>query len=124
MTTLAPTAPQRTLLSESQLCCWREGGYLILPRFFPQEQIAEAAAEADELLVRHRPIVSTSNLRCRYQPIVASGEQEFECFDPVIDLSLTCHRLALDPPFSGGRRSFTGKKRACSRISSFTNCRG
>ncbi len=97
MKTLAPTAPQRALLSESQLRCWREGGYLILSRFFPQEQIAEAAAEADKLLVRHQAIVSTNNLRCRYQPIVATGEQEFECFDPVIDLSLTCHRLALDP---------------------------
>jgi 2-aminoethylphosphonate dioxygenase len=28
---------------------------------------------------------------------VVTGESLFECFDPVIDLSLGCHRLALDP---------------------------
>ena len=47
--------------------------------------------------MRHQALISTNNLRCRYQPIVTTGAQQFECFDPVIDLSLTCHRLALDP---------------------------
>jgi hypothetical protein len=83
-------------LSEAQLQAWRKDGFLVLPGFFHREQIAEAGAEADVLLERHKGIVSTNNLRCRYQPIVATGEQLFECFDPVIDLSLTCHRLALD----------------------------
>ncbi len=96
MQTLTRNAPHAESLDEAQLRCWRENGYLILRNFFPREQIAEAAAEADELLVRHKGLISTQNLRCRYQPIVATGEQLFECFDPVIDLSLACHRLALD----------------------------
>jgi ectoine hydroxylase-related dioxygenase (phytanoyl-CoA dioxygenase family) len=96
MTTLNRVQIAGSALSELQLRQWRENGYLILPRFFPREQIVAAAQEADDLLIRHRNIVSTNNLRCRYQPIVATGVSEFECFDPVIDLSLHCHQLALD----------------------------
>jgi 2-aminoethylphosphonate dioxygenase len=101
MMTTTKTASQRGALSAGQLQCWREQGYLILPRFFPVEQIAEAAAEADELLVRHRALINANNLRTRFQPIMATGEQQFECFDPVIDLSLSCHGLALDSRLLG-----------------------
>src|SRR5262249_52238718 len=90
-------APSRAVLSVEQLRAWRDEGFLVLRGFFPLEDIAEAAVEADELLVRHRAIIDVNNLRTRFQPNVFTGEERFECFDPVIDLSLACHRLALDP---------------------------
>src|SRR5271163_222960 len=84
-------------LDDEQLQAWRKDGYLVLHRFFPTDQIKEAAAEAAELLVRHHALISTNNLRTRFMANVVTGKEEFECFDPVIDLSLACHRLALNP---------------------------
>ena len=94
MTTLIDVAT-RSLRSE-QLQSWREDGFLVLRGFFPAGEIAEAGAEADALLERHRSLIDAHNLRCRFQPNVRTGVCEFECFDPVIDLSLACHRLAED----------------------------
>src|SRR5262249_18553050 len=82
---------------KDQLRAWQEDGFLVLPDFFPPDQIAEAAAEAAELLSRHQALIDVHNLRCRFQPNVFTGACQFECFDPVIDLSLACHRLALAP---------------------------
>jgi 2-aminoethylphosphonate dioxygenase len=87
----------RTALNENQLQAWHEDGVLILRAFFPVGQIAEAAAEADQLLDRHHALISPQNLRTRYLPNVVTDECQFECFDPVIDLSLALHRLAVDP---------------------------
>jgi hypothetical protein len=84
-------------LNENQLLAWRNDGFLILPHFFPVSQIAAAAAEADVLPERHRTLIDVHNLRTRFLPNVVKGGEQFECFDPVIDLSLECHRLALDP---------------------------
>jgi 2-aminoethylphosphonate dioxygenase len=95
MTTLAPS-PARAGLSGEQLESWAKGGVLILRRFFPVEQIIAAAEETQELLTRHARVISANNLRTRFLANVVTGTDEFECFDPVIDLSLQCHRLALD----------------------------
>lgn len=84
-------------LSEQQVRGWHDDGFLVLPGFFAAEEVQRAAAEAEELLTRHRSLIDTRNLRCRFLPNVATGECEFECFDPVIDLSLACHQLALAP---------------------------
>jgi hypothetical protein len=97
MTTLTESAPTRTLLSEEQIRSWHEDGFLILPGFFLALQIAQAAREAEEVLDRHRALIDTRNLRCRFQNNVLTDECQFECFDPVIDLSLACHQLALEP---------------------------
>jgi hypothetical protein len=90
------TAAEDCALSAGQIRGWRDDGLLVLPGFFPPEPIAEADAEAYELLERHRELIDVNNLRCRFLTNVVSGACEFECFDPVIDLSLACHRLALD----------------------------
>jgi hypothetical protein len=95
MTSLTDQAPPSVLSSE-QLQAWRENGFLVLPGFFPADEIAEAGVEADRLLSRYRSLIDVRNLRCRFQPNVRTGVCEFECFDPVIDLSLACHRLAED----------------------------
>src|SRR5215831_7538268 len=95
MTTLTDI-PSGAVLSVEQLRAWRDDGYLVLRGFFPREDIAEAAAEADELLVRHRTLIDVHNLRCRFQPNVHTGACEFETFDPIIDLGPVCRRIALD----------------------------
>jgi ectoine hydroxylase-related dioxygenase (phytanoyl-CoA dioxygenase family) len=97
VTALLDTGPRLAGLTADQLRGWREDGLVILRGFFPASVIEAAAAEAAELLVRHRSLIDTRNLRTRFMPNVVRGGEEFECFDPVIDLSLWCHRLALDP---------------------------
>jgi 2-aminoethylphosphonate dioxygenase len=95
MTTL--TAAAGAVLSDAQLRGWHDDGFLVLPGFFNSDDIAAAGVEADELLVRHRALIDVHNLRCRFMTNVVTGSCDFECFDPVIDLSLVCHHLALAP---------------------------
>jgi hypothetical protein len=96
--TTATLSPNQKVssLDPSHLPDWRDKGYIVLPSFFKPREIEAAAREAEDLLIRHRSLIDVKNLRCRFQPNVVTGACEFECFDPVIDLSLTCHRLALD----------------------------
>jgi ectoine hydroxylase-related dioxygenase (phytanoyl-CoA dioxygenase family) len=88
--------PPRTILSVEQLSDWHVNGFLILRSFFSPEWIAEARVEAEALLER-RDLISTANIRCRWQPNVETGACEFETFDPVIDIGPVCRRLALAP---------------------------
>ena len=82
--------------SHRQREAYDRDGYVILRGLFDPEEMREADAEAQALLTR-TDLISTRNLRCRWQPIVETGECRFETFDPVIDLSPVCRRLALDP---------------------------
>src|SRR5690349_5444066 len=74
---------------------YHEQGYLILRHFFPPALIAEAADEAEALLERH-DLIAVENLRCRFQTNVHTGACTFETFDPIIDLSPVCARIAGD----------------------------
>jgi hypothetical protein len=74
---------------------YEEQGFLILRGLFTPEQIARLAAEAEALL-RRSDLISTRNLRCRWQPNVVTGKCQFETFDPVIDISPGCCELAHD----------------------------
>ena len=49
------------------------------------------------------------NLRCRWQNNVFTGECTFETFDPVIDLSPACERLARAPPAARPARDLYGE---------------
>ena len=89
-------APPGAVQSVEQLRAWREDGFLVLRGLFPFEDIAEAGAEADELLVRYHALIDVHNLRCRWQPNVHTGDCAFETFDPVIDLGPVCRRIAFD----------------------------
>jgi ectoine hydroxylase-related dioxygenase (phytanoyl-CoA dioxygenase family) len=84
------------VLSDEQLRQYQADGFLILRQVFSSAEIAEAEAEANELLTR-KELIDTNNIRCRWQNHVVSGECMFECFDPVIDIGPTCSRLAHDP---------------------------
>lgn len=72
-------------------------GFVILRRVFDPRQVAEVDTEACRLLDSERERMDPLNLRCRFQPHVETGEQVFETFDPVIDLSPNCFRLATSP---------------------------
>jgi ectoine hydroxylase-related dioxygenase (phytanoyl-CoA dioxygenase family) len=75
---------------------YAEQGYLVVRGLFAKLETAEFAAEADRLLGLHE-LIDPNNLRCRWQPDVQTGECLFEAFDPVLDLSPMCARLAHDP---------------------------
>jgi ectoine hydroxylase-related dioxygenase (phytanoyl-CoA dioxygenase family) len=83
------------VLTEEQRAAYEEDGYLVLRGFFPPGLMEEAVCEADALLHRHRDLIAVENLRCRWQPNVNTGACEFETFDPIIDLSPVCRRIAL-----------------------------
>jgi hypothetical protein len=83
-------------ISVAERAAYLEYGHLTLPGFFPPTLMAEAAAEAEELLQR-KDLIAVENLRCRWQTNVETGACEFETFDPVIDLVPVCRRLALHP---------------------------
>lgn len=83
-------------LTAEQLQCYERDGFLIVRDVFATDEIAAAAAEAEDLLAR-RELIHTDNLRCRWQNHIETGECLFECFDPVIDIGPTCARLARDP---------------------------
>jgi 2-aminoethylphosphonate dioxygenase len=74
---------------------WDEQGFLVLRGLFAPPDIEHAAGEA-ETLRRRNDLISTRNLRCRFQTNVVSGECQFETFDPVVDIGPACRGLALD----------------------------
>jgi hypothetical protein len=77
-------------------------GFTVVRGLFGTAEIEHAAAEADALLERCRPLMSVRNIRCRWQPNVSTGAScEFETFDPIIDLSNACRLLACDPRLLG-----------------------
>ena len=82
-------------LHSDQIERYHAQGYLHVPRVFDWVTACELADAAQELSER-RDLIDIANLRCRWQHDVASGECLFDCFDPVIDLSPTCRRVAED----------------------------
>ena len=82
-------------LSPSPRHAYDEQGFVILRGLFRPEEVARAAAEAEGLLGR-RDLISTRNLRCRFQTNVQTGECQFETFDPVADIAPVCGGLAAD----------------------------
>jgi hypothetical protein len=75
---------------------YEEQGYLVVPRLFSPGEMREVAAEAEGLL-RRTELIHADNLRCRWQNHAVTGECLFETFDPVIDISPVCARVARDP---------------------------
>jgi ectoine hydroxylase-related dioxygenase (phytanoyl-CoA dioxygenase family) len=83
------------MLKAEQRDFYHEQGYLILRDFLPSALVAQATEEADALLRRH-DLITVENLRCRWQINVRTGVREFETFDPILDLSPLCARIAAD----------------------------
>jgi ectoine hydroxylase-related dioxygenase (phytanoyl-CoA dioxygenase family) len=112
MITATETDVRGGVIGKAQLRAWAEDGYLVLRNFLPADEVAAAAAEADALLERHRDLINVNNLRCRFLTNVVTEECQFECFDPVLDLSLACHRLALHPKLLAALGALYGEE-AC-----------
>jgi ectoine hydroxylase-related dioxygenase (phytanoyl-CoA dioxygenase family) len=76
-------------------------GFVVVRNLFDDDLMAEAAAEAERLLVNCNHLRSVKNIRCRWQDNVFTGECTFETFDPVIDIGPVCARIALHPQLLG-----------------------
>jgi ectoine hydroxylase-related dioxygenase (phytanoyl-CoA dioxygenase family) len=77
---------------------YESDGFVVVRALLPGGDIARAAAEAGRLLEERRDLISTRNLRCRWQNNILTGETcQFETFDPVVDLGPACRDLALHP---------------------------
>lgn len=77
---------------------YERDGYVVVRGLIPRDLMARAADEAKDLPERCKHLVSTKNIRCRWQDNVFTGECTFETFDPVIDLSPACRDIAFAPP--------------------------
>lgn len=75
---------------------YHDEGYLIVRGLFSPKEMEAVSMDAERLLGR-TDLISSRNLRCRYQPGCGEGGCVFETFDPVIDLSPACASLASDP---------------------------
>src|SRR5262249_36114715 len=85
-----------TPLAATQKDAYERDGFTIVRSLFTAAEIGQAASEAQRLLEDRRDLISTQNLRCRWQPNVLTGETcQFETFDPIIDLGPACRGLAL-----------------------------
>jgi ectoine hydroxylase-related dioxygenase (phytanoyl-CoA dioxygenase family) len=96
-------------ISDEQKTFYQDQGFLILRSLFEEAEIAEALAEAEGLQQR-QDLISTRNLRCRWQTNVETGECQFETFDPVIDLAPVCRNLATDPRLLGALATLYGEE--------------
>ena len=80
----------------SEVARYHADGFLVVRQVFSADRIAAVAGEAERLRQRS-DLIDTDNIRCRWQNDADTGECRFDCFDPVIDLSATCERIARDP---------------------------
>jgi hypothetical protein len=70
-----------------------EDGFVIIRGVLSAGEVSELDAEADRLY-RRSDLIDSDNIRCRWQNHIETGECRFDCFDPVIDLSPACERIA------------------------------
>ena len=73
---------------------YHAGGYLVIKGLFDAEDIHDLSSDASRLQ-DGRLLTSATNLRCRWQAN-AGGEPVFDAFDPVVDISAACKRIAHD----------------------------
>jgi ectoine hydroxylase-related dioxygenase (phytanoyl-CoA dioxygenase family) len=99
------------LAADDRRAAYEEEGFVVVRGLFAEADIAGAAREAEGLL-RRNDLISTRNLRCRWQTNVRTGECQFETFDPVIDIGPACRRLAYEPRLLGVLAGLYGEE-AC-----------
>ena len=95
MTTSLAARAAAPAVDPAQVAGYHEHGFTVFRRVFPAGEIAELDMEASRLLHR-KDLIDQDNIRCRWQNEADTGECRFDCFDPVIDLSAVCERIARD----------------------------
>jgi ectoine hydroxylase-related dioxygenase (phytanoyl-CoA dioxygenase family) len=88
-------ATAASLITAEQVSRYHADGFVVVRGVFGSERIAELETEAERLLQRAE-LIHSDNIRCRWQTVAETGECRFDCFDPVIDLSEPCARVARD----------------------------
>lgn len=76
---------------------YKEHGFVILRNVFRPDEMQCLLAESERLLAECKDLIDPNNLRCRFMTHHQTGEQLFEVFDPVNDLSPVCERFCFDP---------------------------
>jgi 2-aminoethylphosphonate dioxygenase len=92
---MIPVSERRSDLVAARRHDYEVEGFVVVRGLFAAARVRQALDEAVALLRRH-DLISTRNLRCRWQTNVRTNECQFETFDPVIDLSPACRTLAED----------------------------
>lgn len=87
---------------------WKNG-FVILRKVFDPGEMQELLAETDRLLTERTDLISPNNLRCRYMAHHESGEQLFEVFDPVNDISPVCRKFCFDQRLLGALEQIYGE---------------
>lgn len=90
-----PQCALRMSLTLDQISAYHRDGYLTVPGVFKEE--ATALQEEAARLLTLTPLMEANNIRCRWQDHAETGECRFDCFDPVIDISPVCERIARAP---------------------------
>ena len=91
-----PLASSSPALTREMRDSYHADGFLAQERVFDEFEMGELQREAGRLLQR-TDLMDNDNIRCRWQNHAETGECRFDCFDPVIDLSPLCERIARDP---------------------------
>jgi hypothetical protein len=94
-TTEGPPPVTITAARPDRARAFDEHGFVLVRGLFDAAAVGRALDEAEGLHGRH-DLISTRNLRCRWQANTRDGECQFETFDPIIDLSPACAALAHD----------------------------
>lgn len=79
----------------AQIADYQRDGFVTVRGVFAAEA-ASLQSEAARLMTL-TPLIDNNNIRCRWQDHAETGECRFDCFDPVIDLSPVCERIARSP---------------------------
>jgi ectoine hydroxylase-related dioxygenase (phytanoyl-CoA dioxygenase family) len=82
-------------LSADEVARYHEDGFIVVREVLSPAEMQALTREADRLLTR-TDLIDTDNIRCRWQNHHETGECRFDCFDPIIDLSPVCERIARD----------------------------
>ncbi len=86
-------------LTPEQIAAYHRDGFVTAHGVFAAEA---AALQAEcERLTGLKPLIDSNNIRCRWQDHAETGECRFDCFDPVIDISPVCERIARSLVLSG-----------------------
>ncbi|HEY1081035.1 MAG TPA: phytanoyl-CoA dioxygenase family protein, partial [Prosthecobacter sp.] len=82
-------------LTPDQISAYHRDGYVTARGVFTEEALA--LQDEAERLLSLASLMDSNNIRCRWQDNVETGECRFDCFDPVIDISPVCERIARAP---------------------------